>query len=435
MRISVDPVGYATAADLLGDAGELAAAALARLHHGLAGSGAMAGDDAASEGFARTYDDLASTAVDAMADLVDAIGTTAVLTARSGERHARADAAASVVPRDADHRTTLVPARPTRCRPPSALGADDPDTPALWDLVADHLEGYTWPGADTRRLHDAARAWSDAASELIVVERLVGHAVRALEEQHSPEIEVACDSLRELLRHAVDLADSLEAVGRSCASFADQVETTKEVVRGLLQELAVELGTTAVISGVTSVVTFGGAAAVGAGVTAVRVATKAREIVAAFRALKALHCVEAVRKETEGLGRMRKALQRYRNGSELLEAQRVVPHLARIDPPPLSASAKQLQRKYKHVKDFDPTMEPNYSPRNAALFEQRLRQFVERPDVVTRRVSYRGGLEGLVTFDPATGKMLMQYPDGRVWSGWDLSRVQLIDVIKNGHLW
>lgn len=425
MRISVDPVGYATAADLLGDAGELAAAALERLHHGLAGSGAMAGDDAASEGFARTYDDVAATAVDAMADLVDAIGTTAVLTARSGERHARADATAFVVPRDADHRTTLVPARPTRHRPPSALGADDPDTPALWDLVADHLEGYTWPGADTRRLHDAARAWSGAASELIVVERLVGHAVRVLEEQHSPEIEVACDSLRQLLRHAVDLADSLEAVGRSCASFADKVETTKEVVRGLLQELAVELG--------TSVVTFGGAAAVGSGVAAVRVMSFARRMVRAFDALKDMKNVQESAKRVQDLSLIRRSLVRWSDARAMMRAAEALPAMpmrARAD---LTVTTRQLTKKYGHARSLDATLPEHYNAANGRLFQQRLEAFLADGAALTRAVEYNRQ-PGLVTFDPRTGAMILQRPDGAFWSVWNLSPKQYMHVIRDGRL-
>lgn len=54
---------------------------------------------------------------------------------------------------------------------------------------------------------------------------------------------------------------------------------------------------------------------------------------------------------------------------------------------------------------------------------------------MTRQVNYRGNPDALVTFDPVTGKMLMQHPDGRMWSSWPLSRKQLIDVINNGHLW
>ena len=70
--------------------------------------------------------------------------------------------------------------------------------PWWWSQVADKLEGFVWPDADTDDLRSLAGHWRDAA---LAVERLpafVGHASTLLGRQVSPEIPMAVAALDQL---------------------------------------------------------------------------------------------------------------------------------------------------------------------------------------------------------------------------------------------
>ena len=72
MRLAVDGGGYATARTAFENANHVAALQYDAMSGKLAGYAAMAGDDASSAEFAAAYDDAASQATGALADLVAA---------------------------------------------------------------------------------------------------------------------------------------------------------------------------------------------------------------------------------------------------------------------------------------------------------------------------------------------------------------------------
>src|SRR5688572_14545536 len=125
----------------------------------------MAGDDNTSDEFAAGYDTAAADTLGAARDLRGALAGPARLTSTSGGNHRRANASSvygaypPAYSGDQFDEVPLTTVTVPAYTPPSAVGGDDPGTPEVWDLITDHLEGWTWPGADTGRLRQAAATW------------------------------------------------------------------------------------------------------------------------------------------------------------------------------------------------------------------------------------------------------------------------------------
>ena len=223
-RSVLDLPTYHSAADQLLQANHYAAGGYGSLTRGLADGAAMAGDDATSEEFADAYDDAAREAVAAYADLVASFTTLGRLVARSADNHGRADVASalgSAEPFDPADPPSLLggPVVVDLDEPPSSVGGES-SAPALWDLVADQLEGWVWPDADVDRLRSIAGVWRQAAASLRVLPTYCDAAVGALGEQVSPEIPLAVEAVS-------DLAVSPELLALSC----DQLGTPARVTR------------------------------------------------------------------------------------------------------------------------------------------------------------------------------------------------------------
>ena len=436
MRLEVDPAGYDDAAGALLSANESVAAGYGRLVGALGGLSAMAGDDKASEDFATGYDEAARAAVDGCAALVEALRNVAATAATSGANHREANEGSVYgTSRDPGGSRTSGDdgASVSPSTPPSSLGGDDPDVPEFWNIVLDYLEGYAWPGADCGALRDAAGAWRAMAGTVRGVSGRTTSASALLGAQRSPEVEVAQQVLRELGTHADDLATQLDGLAEACEGFATSVEETRETVRDLMRDLVIEAGVTAAISGVASFFTFGGAAAVGAGAIAARAAVYAHRIVSALRALKHVRHVAQVADKAREATRITRALDKLQNARSLMKARQALRSMPTRPRKPLDMTPKQLQKKYKHGHDLDPSIPRNYNPQNAEAFRTRLDDFLRDPAVSTRDGLYRGE-PAVFNVNPTTGQMVMQKPDGTLWSVWNLSPRQLMHVIRDGRL-
>lgn len=314
MTLHIDATGYDSAAEALFDGHRRAGAAYEVLTGVLAGCGAMAGDDATSADFATAYDDSAAEAVAALAELVSSYCSLGVLAGASGNNHRSANANSvyrqpiPVVDMDDLSQRAVEVAAYT---PPTALGGDDPDLPELWNLIADHLEGYTWPGADTDQLRSAGNAWNDAAESVERLSAFTSAASGQLTAQRSPEIRDALDTLDELDLTGSDLAASFRDIGQACDDYAEQVETTRETVRGILRDLAIEVGVTVAAGAVGSVFTFGAAAGGSMAAIAARAIIYARRVVTALKALAKLRALRVLQHTGPTIRRLRTRLAKW----------------------------------------------------------------------------------------------------------------------------
>ena len=322
MRLAVDG-GYHSAAKALRGGNEIAA-----VHHGTltrkrTGFAGMAGDDDTSEEFAQHYDAAAQEAVDGLDDVVDAFATLCGLAGQSHVNHRRADAAAAYGhPRPDAELLDFIPGTVDvgSVRLASSLGANDSDLPAFWDEIMDHLEGYAWPNADTGRLRDAASAWRSAADDIDGLTTYCDSAVSQLESQHSPEIPLATQALRDLRRAVLDLSSSLRSVGDACDEYAATVEEHRAIVEAILADLAVEAGLTLAAGAVVGFFTFGSGAAAGGAIAGWRIVSAAKKVLSTLRALEALAKARAVARLTSVVERvrpLRKVLDRLKSAKRL----------------------------------------------------------------------------------------------------------------------
>ena len=95
------------------------------------------------------------------------------------------------------------------------------------------------------------------------------------------------------------------------------------------------------------------------------------------------------------------------------------------------ATAKQLQKKFKHAGDFG--VSGNYNPANAQKFNQAIQKHLNSSGTKEISGTYRGNS---VTFhtNPNSGLTVIQNPNGGFLSGWKLNPQQLQHVLKDGKL-
>jgi hypothetical protein len=323
MNVAIKAGEIEAAAESFALANGVAAQFYNGLTEALDGYGAMAGDDKTSEDFVAQYDGAAREAVGGLADLVGALAGMARLVSLTGANHRSANASSvySANPPsysgdqyDALPETTVTVSTKS---PPSALGGDDPDTPELWDKITDYLEGYTWPGADTGRLRQAAGTWRNLGTILTAqLTPYVDSAKSGLEAQKSPEMTDALAVISDLRLQIEQLGLHFKDLGDACDGYAQQVDDVKEVVKGILRDLAIEVGITAVVAGIGSLFTFGGAGAGGAAVAGWRLASAARKVIKAFSAMKAAVRAGAVVRLTRAAGKIPVLRRRFTRISE-----------------------------------------------------------------------------------------------------------------------
>ncbi len=427
MRLEVTGTSYDSAAEALYGANQVAAMAYDSLTDKLAGYHALGGDDASSEEFVASYDEAAQAAVDALRLLVDGLGTLGDVTFASVQNHRRANADSVYGRARPTYDGGLPgdgPVEVTAFTPPTSLGGDNDDLPDWWNHVVDHLQGFGWPSANTDQLRDAATAWESAASTVDGLTGKIDVAVAMLETQRSPEIPTALSVLGTTRGHVVDLAAQLRALGEACRDYGTQVDETRQTIKDLLHDLAVECAVSAGIGVGLSFFTFGGAGVVAGGVIAARAVKYAVRILSALKALRAARAVVRIGAVTARLGPIRLALENLRTARALVRMK----ELPRAK---MTTNLKQLESKFKHAKDFGIEL-----PRGRAGFEafkKALDDFLTAPGTRTRAGTYRGD-SVTIGFDASTGWVVVLKPDGTFVSAWRMSYEQILNVIKTGKL-
>ena len=292
MRLAVSEQGYASAVESLVSGNELAAQTATRLAGRLRGYGEMAGDDSTATDFAASYDAGAGASVEALESMVGAFGALGRMVEASLSNHAHADARATLPgwaravvgpPTVADRAVGVLLASP-----PSSLGADSGGPSGAAGMVLDVLQDVFWPNADTDRVRAAGGAWTAAGDAVGLLSAHCDSALAALDGERSPEIPVAVAVIRDLRSRAEDLAAQLDTLGAACHEYAEHVETKRAELLSLLEDLAVEIGITAVLGGLGTLFTGGAAAGVAGGAGAARLAaagSRARGILDSLRAL------------------------------------------------------------------------------------------------------------------------------------------------------
>lgn len=406
MRLEVDSGGYDSAAEALEGGNLVLADGYRTLTGKLGGYSAMAGDDTTSEDFVENYDSAAADAVAAFAELTTAYGNLSILTSTSGANHREAN-------RRSVYRKGGAPGGEERepqpevvsaYSPPSSLGGDNADMPEFWNLIVDHLQGWAWPSADTGKLREAASAWRGAAG---VIDRAPSYATVAstqLGTQRSPEVPFAKSALRELRTQSTDLADQCRELATACDDYAEQVESTRQTIKDLVRDLAIEIGATAVISGIASFVTFGGAAVVGAGVATARAIACANKIIRVLSALKAVRAVAVMARTLPKIRGIRTGLKKFQNIRAVRRAAKSVDKQL-WSPGKFKSNPKNALEHFRKHKDEFPGV------RNAKEYVEAAKRFLTDPPPSTyTRVRESDG--AIVRYDPASNTFGVMSKDG-----------------------
>ncbi len=262
MRISVECGGFTRAADACLTANQTSAVLTSSLTSRLGPTAGMAGDDATSIAFAAAYDGGAREAVAALADLTHAfIGAGRLLTT-TGANHEAAESSAGSLQvlgysGDGLHESAYVRVRPAA--PPPSLGDREFSLTGVDAWILDQVEGFVWPGADVDRLRTAATAWRRAAASTAGLADHVDVAITMVQAQHSPEVPLAVDALRDLGTLVGDTAWQLSRLADACEEYAAAVEATRERTRALLSEVGRMIVEGAAISVIVTGLTGGSA--------------------------------------------------------------------------------------------------------------------------------------------------------------------------------
>ncbi|GAB3016642.1 hypothetical protein GCM10011376_03670 [Nocardioides flavus (ex Wang et al. 2016)] len=406
MRLEVDSGGYDSAAEALESGNPVLAGGYTSLTGKLGGYSSMAGDETSSEDFVKNYDSAAAETVAAFAELTTAFGNLSLLTAASGANHREAN-------RKSVYKKAGVPAGNDKepqpeivstDTPPSSVGGDNADMPEFWNLIVDHLQGWAWPSADTGKLREAASTWRAAAGTIDRAPSYASVASSQLGRQRSPEVAFATSALRELRTSSTDLAEQCRELATACDDYAEQVDKTRETIKDLVRDLAIEIGATAVISGIASFVTFGGAAVVGGGVATARAVSCARNIIKALVALKAVRAVAVMARTLPKVRGIRTALKKFqtiravRRSAKNVDKQLWSPGRFRSNP-------KNAFKHFKKHKDEFPEL------KNSKEYVEAAKKFMTDPPAGTyTRVREPGG--DILRYDPKSGTLGIMTKDG-----------------------
>jgi hypothetical protein len=292
VRVAIRGEGYSSAVEAFVSGNLLAARACESLCNRLPAYAGMAGDDSTATDFAASYDEAAAEAVSALAELVGGLGSLGHLAEASLANHLAADADSVL---GAAYRPDAPPTRADDSvgllvgTPPSSLGADSSSLPGWASVVLDFLEGVFWPDADTERLRDAAASWRSAATSVSILTAHCNTALEGFEGELSPEIPLAVATTQDLRGRIDVVADQLAAIATSCEAYADQVDAKRDEMLDLLEELGIELGVGALITGALSLLSGGLAAGAGTAAAGGRIAAVSRDLKVIVDALRVLN--------------------------------------------------------------------------------------------------------------------------------------------------
>lgn len=314
--IAVRIEAFDTAAANIYSANRIAALVYNDLLDALPGHAGMGGNDTLAAQFASGYDDGATETMGALRDLIEACANVGLLLDTTGGNHRRANEASvyDIVALEPDD--VLPPEGPVEVGAyshRSAEGGDNADLPDLWNLIQDHAEGIFWPNADTGTLGEASSTWHAKANTIRGLTSYCDNALEHLADQHSPEIPLARDALRELSTCIEDVADGMQACADECSDYADDIEERREQIQDILQQLAIEAGLSVAAGVALSFVTFGLGAAGGAALATSRILSAVNAIRIVVSAALKYKAIRSLANVTVKIARARSKLQKMAN--------------------------------------------------------------------------------------------------------------------------
>jgi hypothetical protein len=263
--VAVDPLALMTAAQSLYLTGTSAQQKLASVHAALSDQHGMAGTDLAAGTFSGQYDPAAKSVYDSVATWAAACRNLAVMLGATALNHNDANAAAAQKPPpDIGSVPTDSGPRPgSSAGLPSSLG-DPSSAPAWWTLIERYVQGKLWPNGHQDRLRASRTAWHDLASDVDSNAWQLYDQMKVLNAQDSPDLDAATDLFNQLYGSMAEISSAARALGDTCETHAANIDAAHREIVHQAAELVLE---TAIIGGITMLVS-GGLAAAGGGAAA-----------------------------------------------------------------------------------------------------------------------------------------------------------------------
>jgi len=277
-------------------------------------TGAMAGSDDAGTAWASSYDGRVSEVLGTVNDLTAAMENYGGVVIQAGYNHAIAE-----------HNATLgagaQPARPPEpasvagvlSAPPSAGGPGDGLVDNALGLV-DQV-GVPAPDGDTDKVDKAAQAWDRLATvyQTKTVPEALDVQAGIFSNTSTPEVEYIAKDLRELRDAANAVLAACGELSQSCKDYRSALDELRGQLKGILEDLAIELAATAVIGIAASFVSFGVGAVAATAKSAHTVTKFAKMIRTAVTGWKISKNTSKGVKKAQDVAGIRQRLQRIKN--------------------------------------------------------------------------------------------------------------------------
>jgi hypothetical protein len=242
-------------------------------------TGAMAGSDDAGTAWASSYDGRVSEVLGAANDLTAAMENYGGVVIQAGYNHAVAE-------HNATPRAGAQPVKPPEpasvagvlSAPPSAGGPGEGLVDNALGLV-DQI-GVPVPDGDTDKIDKAAQAWDRLATvyRTKTVPEALDVQAGIFSNTSTPEVEYIARDLGELRDAANAILTACGELAQSCKDYRSALDDLREQLKGILNDLAIELAANAAIGIAASFVTFG-VGAVAATAKAAHTITKFAKII------------------------------------------------------------------------------------------------------------------------------------------------------------
>jgi len=316
--VKVDPFRLVADGDDLSAVATAIMRAWTNLESDLSGTAGMAGDDEGAENWARDYDELGAVMNNNAMGCVVAVQSLESLIVGTARAYNNVEGlGAGKGPTS----STIVVAEPTPFTAhniPSAIGEGWPN---MFGEAAEFLEerladiGLVFPRGDTDKLRKAKGDWEQFSRDIDSANNLLASALSGTQSAtlpHSATIETSLSAVQDILTKvsgwSMDEAEQLQGI-------IDAIEEVRHELQTMITALLLEIAVGAGISIALSFVTFGGAAAVGAGAAAIRIGKFVVDVAVIIRRLASL-----LRISGTSLARIVSLANKFKNGSFLWRA-------------------------------------------------------------------------------------------------------------------
>ncbi|MHC9293482.1 hypothetical protein ACRCUN_13500 [Mycobacterium sp. LTG2003] len=279
----------------------------------LGDTGAMAGSDDDGMAWAKSYDARAGEVLGAANDLIAALENYGGVLIQAGYNHAVKEHNSTPGAGPAPQRPPEPTSEAAELTAPPAAGG--PGTGLIEMLGLVEQIGVPVPDGNTEKIDKAAGAWGRLATARLtatIVESLELSAGR-FSETVTPEMDYIAKDLRELRDAAEAVLDGCEELSQSCKEYRAALDELRGNLKGILEQLAVEIALTALIGIAASFVSVGAGAVAAAAKSAEAVKRYAGIIRTALSTWKISKNISAGVKKAHDVAAVRQRLQRIKD--------------------------------------------------------------------------------------------------------------------------